>query len=251
MLNEEKAPEDPAAPTGGGAQSIRWVRLVTEATAIVLSILVAFAIDAGWEDLRERGEEQEILAGIQRDMQENLTELKKILVGLQNSHESFARFMDATPGELGEMSDSAVTALMSPIVIPGTFNPYQGALASALSSGKLQLLRDPLLREELGAWIGRVADSAEEGPLVVAAADRIQGAMVNHGALVAFARGIGVLEPHPRSDLSAAVAALRLDDDFINAGVKRTFIAAIYMNELIELRDYAESVLSLIDANLR
>ena len=255
MPNQEKVPEELDAPTGTStaraSQSIPWVRLFAEATAIVLSILVAFAIDAGWENMREREEEQEILAGIQRDMLENRAELDTLIRGLEDSHTAFARIMDATPGELGALSDSAAAALLTPIVIVGTFNPYQGAITSALSAGKLHLLRDVHLREELGAWLGRVGDSAEEGPLVFAAADRIQDAMARHGALVAFAGAIGFLQLDPRPSLSAGLTALRTDEEFINAALKRAIIATIYMRELIELRDHTVTILDLIETDLR
>jgi len=255
MENEEQLPEESAKPEGdppgGSSQAVPWKRLFAEGTAIVLSILVAFAIDAGWENLRERDEEQEILAGIQGDMVKNLAELDTIVRSLEDSHTAYARFMDATPGELGSLSDSAAVALLTPIAIVGTFNAYQGALTSALSSGKLHLLRDVRLREELGAWLGRVDDSAEEGPLVFAAADRVQDAMVRQGALIAFAGAIGFLQVDSPPELSAALSALRTDDEFINAALKRGIIATIYLRELLELRDNAVVILDLIEADLR
>ncbi len=106
MSNEEKVPEElhpPAGdPAGEAAQPIAWVRLFAEATAIVLSILVAFAIDAGWENLREREEEQHILAALETEMGQNLAELDTILESLQMSHTSVATLVGSTPGSFIE-----------------------------------------------------------------------------------------------------------------------------------------------------
>ena len=43
------------------SQDIPWKRLSVEAAAIVVSILLAFAIDAWWEERLERKEEAEQL----------------------------------------------------------------------------------------------------------------------------------------------------------------------------------------------
>ena len=48
-------------------QPLPWKRLVAEAAAIVLSILLAFAIDAWWDDRGERRAEQLLLQRLKAD----------------------------------------------------------------------------------------------------------------------------------------------------------------------------------------
>ena len=45
-------------------EKIPWKRLSAEAAAIVGSILIAFAIDAWWEEQKDRELEQELLASL-------------------------------------------------------------------------------------------------------------------------------------------------------------------------------------------
>ena len=49
-------------------QDIPWARITIEATAIIVSILVAFAIDAWWEDRRERQEERDYLSSLRQEL---------------------------------------------------------------------------------------------------------------------------------------------------------------------------------------
>ncbi len=46
-------------------QDISWLRLFTEATAIVLSILAAFMIDAWWDDVQQRKHLETVLASLE------------------------------------------------------------------------------------------------------------------------------------------------------------------------------------------
>jgi len=50
-----------------GPQIIPWKRTTVEAAAIVASILLAFAIDAWWEDRGLRIEEQQVLQGLREE----------------------------------------------------------------------------------------------------------------------------------------------------------------------------------------
>jgi len=49
------------------AQNIAWKRTAVEAAAIVASILLAFAIDAGWEEYVEDQREREVLIALLHD----------------------------------------------------------------------------------------------------------------------------------------------------------------------------------------
>ena len=53
-------------------QNIQWKRIVVEAAAIVGSILLAFAIDAWWDDRQDRAAEQRIFVGLKSEFEENL-----------------------------------------------------------------------------------------------------------------------------------------------------------------------------------
>ena len=65
-------------------QKIPWKRIAVEATAIVVSILLAFAIDAWWDDRKERSADIEQLARVSAELRANaeLVQLKLSTVSI-------------------------------------------------------------------------------------------------------------------------------------------------------------------------
>ncbi len=58
-----------------GEQELPWKRLSAEAVAIVGSILLAFWIDAWWEDRQERAEERELLTALRAELEYNIEQI--------------------------------------------------------------------------------------------------------------------------------------------------------------------------------
>ncbi len=52
--------------------NIQWKRISAEGAAIVVSILLAFTIEAWWEKYQDRSEEQGILLGLKSEFEQNL-----------------------------------------------------------------------------------------------------------------------------------------------------------------------------------
>lgn len=76
-------------------QELPWKRLTIEAAAIVASILLAFAIDAWWEDRQNRQEEQQVLQGLHTEFEENRTILQRHLVRHLEDMQSLERLLVA------------------------------------------------------------------------------------------------------------------------------------------------------------
>ena len=52
-----------------------WRRLLLESAAIILSILLAFSIDAGWDEFQERKQERAFLESLLSDFEETRTRI--------------------------------------------------------------------------------------------------------------------------------------------------------------------------------
>ena len=59
-------------------RKIPWTRLTVESIAIVGSILVAFAIDAWWEDRQERGDERSYLSSLRQELIQGLDSVAQV-----------------------------------------------------------------------------------------------------------------------------------------------------------------------------
>lgn len=144
--------------TMSNSQSIPWKRISVEAAAIVASILLAFAIDAWWQDRQTKIEEQQVLAGLRAEFLANHEKLSRHqaynLKDLQ-SLEDIELLI-----ENGQSTDakSAVLAALSEMESPATTDLGNGTLNALLSSGRVEILASRKLRALLTAWDGVIGE---------------------------------------------------------------------------------------------
>lgn len=143
-----------------------WFRVVTEGIAIVASILLAFAIDAWWQRRSERHQGRRLAAGLAEDFAISQTHAKRWLAGnrriLEASSALLARIGE-TPdgGELVVPLEMIVGAIGAP-----TYGPTDATLAAAISSGQIELIKDPELRNALAMWRQQIDDTREDELLI-------------------------------------------------------------------------------------
>ena len=58
---------------------IPWPRILAEGTAIVVSILLAFSIEAWWTDRQEQAEQERILLALKKEFETNLATIEEQL----------------------------------------------------------------------------------------------------------------------------------------------------------------------------
>ena len=152
------------------ANNIPWKRLTVEAVAIVVSILMAFAIDAWWDERQIRIEEQQILHGLKAEfivIQKTLARDKaEHLTGLKFLENLLLEFENGPSENAGSVLDVALLSLVS----PSTTDIGNGTLDALLNSGSVEILQSRKLRAKLAAWpgvIGEVWDDQENGAKMV------------------------------------------------------------------------------------
>lgn len=84
-------------------KQIPGLRILVEGVVIVLSILLAFGIDAWWDDVQQQAAEQEALRGLETDFAANLEALKSSIA----AHIEYRRNLAA----LEEMTDLQLAAV--------------------------------------------------------------------------------------------------------------------------------------------
>lgn len=139
-------------------QIIQWRRFATEATVIVASILLAFAIDAWWDSRAEEKRELALLLALSDDF----TKAAQLLESAKNLH-----LYTANAGEklisLGE-SDNVpdadrgdIDSLIGAHFMRSLYEPPMGTVESVIGSGRLDLLSNQVLIAELMNWPAKVA----------------------------------------------------------------------------------------------
>ena len=187
-------------------QRTPWQRIIAEGTIIVVSILLAFWIDAWWSDRQARNDEQEAIAQLVDDFRKN-AELLETVRSVHEAALAAAYEILARAGLGGESrSDAATAELVYTSLRAWTYDPLLGGTNSLIQSGRLNILSDSSLRIALAGWPDIVEDLNEDerhqnrttfeqtGPYLISKG-------VIYDALGAAGR-LRRIEVQPRSDLS-------------------------------------------------
>lgn len=143
-------------------QDIPWKRLSVEAAAVVASILLAFAIDAWWDERIEHVEEKEILQSLLVEFEVNRDEAASVVLVHEMSLQSTARLMNLTDDEILALSGDEVERYLRYFANPRTFDAVRGSVDALTNSGKLGILQARELREALTTFINILEDATED-----------------------------------------------------------------------------------------
>lgn len=131
----------------------RWIRGVAEAAAVVVSILLAFSIDAWWDERAQTRDVEILLAGLDR-------EIEQAIADLEAARGSPMRVVDAASRWREVSADAPTDTLGNLVHRLGSYDDRLIELPSAdalLSTGMIANVDDPELRKWISAWPARLA----------------------------------------------------------------------------------------------
>jgi len=138
-------------------QKIPWLRVIIEGVVIVGSILLAFGIQAWWDESQEREEERQALEALARDFESAAESMDAYLLAM----DSVAIAANTILGWTGPNADSrhadSLALLMPSITRVPDFQPSIGNLQALLGSGDLRLIRNHSLRAALASFPSHLA----------------------------------------------------------------------------------------------
>ena len=132
--------------------AINWKRIAVEAMAIVVSILLAFAIDAWWDDRQERIEEREVLLGLKSEFSRYRDDLAISIEIHANALLSTSEFIVATRRGSWDSEVHNFDLAFADLVDPKSLDYGGGILDALISSGRLEIISDNDLRVKLATW---------------------------------------------------------------------------------------------------
>jgi len=216
-------------------------RVFVEGLVIVVSILLAFAIDAAWDQHVERREESEILADLSAEVDLNLQALDRLTAGHQQRIDDARRLVTMTGSELRGLSGEEVGPFFFVLFSRISFTPVDGTLSSAISSGKLHYIENDSIRNGLVAWRGLAQDTGEEAVWLHEAAFEIVEYTRGTGRVSLgdkiLGRGIGEPLPVDPREAGALFADLTADPAFVDLVTWKVGLHQEYLSELIGLRE--------------
>jgi hypothetical protein len=217
---------------------------LTEGAVIVLSILLAFAIDAGWDARSAARDEAALRNAIRADMATTLEALDGYAGAMELLSERTERFLEATPEALAQFEpDTAAVFLRGFVAASGTFTPSNGALRTS----DLSLMGDQELRARLGSWLLAAEDAAEDLPTLESGAREV----ALRSGVVGAPRAVRDAALFPEVGTTPSVLAqLRGEPEFIDALLIHDGKRRRNLNKLATLRRVTLSVLERLSAHL-
>jgi hypothetical protein len=136
-----------------GARRLPWQRILAEGVLIVVSILLAFGIEAWWAGRGERRDEVDALKNLREDFVETAQRLTSASEGHGRILESSVRLLGMTgPAARLQISELAVDSLLMDLIGGPTVFPTTATLDALAGSGRLDIISSSELRRELAAW---------------------------------------------------------------------------------------------------
>jgi len=139
-----------------------WRSRFAEAVTITLSILVAFGIDAWWEGVQQRAQDESHLESVLRELR--VTD--KLLDDAIRLHQYSERLAHAVLEMTSAGGSSAPVDSLNTLIVElynsYVINPPTGALQAAILSGAVARLPDEMLKSQLLGWDSLLEDLLEE-----------------------------------------------------------------------------------------
>lgn len=230
-----------------------WKRLAIEASTIVVSILLAFAIDAWWEERRERQAEVVLLERLRTDFQEIHAALAVVEAEHRAASEACLFFMNMAVGDALPSTPEVDRRVALVFLVSRTFNPGSGAFAAFSGGDSSRLIRNQSLAYKILAWPGLVEElQEEEGNLQKGVAERWTPYLASRVALGPYVAALGkpVQDMPARLALPADRQPLTVDAEFLNLVLDRFKWQQVALRDIEPVRVALEDILRLLDAEL-
>jgi len=145
-----------------GTENTSWKRLAAEGTAVLFSILLAFSIDAAWQQRQERESDLIHLQGLLEELHSHKVLLGEAITAHRRTVERGYELLELLSPE----PDAEATVRMTD-AIHGLLNYYRinvpfGSLQTAISSGAIARMSDVELASALASWPTSIEDLLEE-----------------------------------------------------------------------------------------
>jgi hypothetical protein len=225
--------------------NIPWPRLLAESGLIVLSILLAFGIEAWWAGRAERASEAAMVVGIAQDFESHREILRVRIEQYGERLTATERLLDSVGPQaegLNEMSlrDLGVVGMAGPVQFQG------GTLETLIATDGLSLLRDERLRVHLTRWMQGAEDLEALNGFVNSEATLLLGYLRTRYSLQDLDRLAGATELPP-SGFEPGLDASPRDIEFANVIYQQHYATTILLGSLRNLATIADSVLARVD----
>ena len=216
---------------------------------IIVSILLAFGIDAWWGERQERADEREALAQLQSDFRSNASQLDTVKRYHQRALDAGYEIL-ARAGLGGQPLGGASTAeLVLHVGTAWNYDPVLGGINSLIQSGNLGILQNDSLRVAIAGWPDIVRDlNGDENEEQTNTFERLRPFLMTRGAMYDALMAGGMferLEQRPVPDMDWILE----DSLFLEMVSYRVIRLEEILGEVATVGQWIQRILQLIDAS--
>ena len=139
-------------------REIPWPRIIAESAAVVISILLAFAIDAWWEWRKDLRIEQELLASLIQEFEDAAIEFNFRWTEAEQRRIAATQLAALDDKTIVQVDPETLYRLWIQTYSPSISDPPEGTLTSAIATGRSSLIRNKFLQSRLTGWSSRLAN---------------------------------------------------------------------------------------------
>lgn len=132
--------------------SIPWNRIFVEGIAIIASILIAFAIDAWWDNRQESASEVRDLIRVSAELESNSERIQdklQTIVASIRATSTFISWMGPKPADIDEETLNEQWGTLYGI---GFFSLHRSAALDYLARGRTDTVRNLEVRQSISEW---------------------------------------------------------------------------------------------------
>jgi hypothetical protein len=231
---------------------VSWRSSLRDVLLIVVSILIAFGLDAWWDGRVARGEERSVLVAVREDFRAARLELDSVLARNERDVTTITALLSMNLSRSEQLSPDSAATLLAPAVFGGlTFDPSMGAVQALLSGGLLNQIQNNELAAALAAWPGAIDEIQEDQGFLIETWKDLRDWAARRGLLTSVLPYLRGLEPSA-SDLSAGeiLRELVADDEGRQLLAAQTISLIGLLDELRDVDARLDDLLSLLDEEL-
>lgn len=132
--------------------NIPWNRILVEGVAITASILIAFAIDAWWEDRQETESEIRNLVRVSAELEANSEIIQSKLRTIEGSIEATSTFISWMGPQPTILEKELLVEQWDTLYAIGFFSLQRSATRDYLASGQTDMAKNLEVRQAISEW---------------------------------------------------------------------------------------------------
>lgn len=231
--------------------NISWNRILVEGIAIIASILIAFAIDAWWEDRQETESEIRSLVRVSTELEVNSERIQSKLRTIEASIEATSTFISWMGPQPTIVEKDVLVEQWDTLYGIGFFSLQRSAIRDYLAIGQTDMVKNLEVRRALSQWYSSGTALEEQYERLRAAHANISGYLQDAIPFLHTISANALMSDHSTSkfpfDQTAFLADPRLESRLALFLIRMEFVS----EQAVELKDSQRELVDLIDTTIQ